>query len=152
VLTTANGSFSDGSGAAPYAEEPYCKWLIAPSRAIEVTITFTSFDLMPPYHSVSLYQCAELNCWTAQKISHITGKYSVVQKNFSFSTGYVLVIFQGLSNYLRHDGFTASWTSVAVPTASVSVVIGMSRCIFAFSVTSQCSPEFILLQPSTCVS
>ncbi len=53
VLTQASGTFSDGSGpGVNYADNLNCYWLISPTGAGTVSLTFTSLDL-------ELYLCSD---------------------------------------------------------------------------------------------
>jgi len=44
LLTTCNGTVSDGSGNSEYTDDLSCSWTISPVGATSVTLNFTSFD------------------------------------------------------------------------------------------------------------
>lgn len=48
TLTTASGSFSDGSGNNDYQNHLDCNWLIKPTGVSSVTLTFDSLDVEDP--------------------------------------------------------------------------------------------------------
>ena len=55
VLTASSDVFSDGSGSANYQDNADCSWLIQPTGASQITLTFTSFDTELNYDSVKVY-------------------------------------------------------------------------------------------------
>ncbi|MEQ8908193.1 MAG: CUB domain-containing protein [Vicingaceae bacterium] len=55
TLTANNGSFSDGSGASNYTNNLNCGWLIQPSNANSITLSFSAFDTESNIDSVSVY-------------------------------------------------------------------------------------------------
>jgi hypothetical protein len=57
-LTTPAASFSDGSGANDYLENSDCKWLIQPSGAASITLSFSAFATEAGYDSVTVYDGA----------------------------------------------------------------------------------------------
>lgn len=55
TLSNCNGVFSDGSGSTNYSNNMNCTWLIAPSGATSITLTFTSFNTEAGYDFVRVY-------------------------------------------------------------------------------------------------
>jgi hypothetical protein len=54
-LTTASGTFSDGSGTANYNNATNCSWLIQPNGATSITLTFQNIDVEACCDSVIFY-------------------------------------------------------------------------------------------------
>jgi len=54
-LTESSGTITDGSGSANYNNNSNCKWVIAPSGANQISLTFTAFDTESNYDSVFVY-------------------------------------------------------------------------------------------------
>jgi len=55
TLTANSGTVSDGSGSNDYANNLDCKWLIKPTNAGSVTLTFTAFNTENSYDFVKIY-------------------------------------------------------------------------------------------------
>ncbi len=55
TLTPTTGTVTDGSGANNYANNLDCKWLIKPTGAGSVTLTFTAFNTESGYDIVKVY-------------------------------------------------------------------------------------------------
>ncbi len=109
VLTAAQGTFSDGSGASNYANSATCQWIIAPTGATQVSVTFTEFSTESCCDILRVYQCATSMCEDAQLIAELSGTYSTAPTILSTS-GYVLVQFW--SDYeVNQAGFIATWSS-----------------------------------------
>jgi hypothetical protein len=58
-LTDLTGSISDNSGNNYYKNEANCKWLIQPTGATDITITFKEFVTEAGYDSVTVYDGAD---------------------------------------------------------------------------------------------
>jgi hypothetical protein len=54
-LTAASGSFTDGSGANDYLNNSDCMWLIQPSGATSITLSFSAFNTESGYDYVRVY-------------------------------------------------------------------------------------------------
>src|SRR5690606_12621481 len=54
TLTTASGNFSDGSGLSNYINNMDCSWLIQPTGASIIDLTFTSFDTETGHDTVTV--------------------------------------------------------------------------------------------------
>lgn len=54
-LKEPSGTITDGSGSANYNNNAKCKWVIAPSGANQISLTFTGFDTEANYDSVFVY-------------------------------------------------------------------------------------------------
>ncbi len=55
TLTATTGTVTDGSGSNDYANNLDCKWLIKPTNAGSVTLTFTAFNTESNYDFVKVY-------------------------------------------------------------------------------------------------
>jgi PKD repeat protein len=55
TLNACSGTFSDGSGSDPYNNNLNCKWLINPSGATSISLSFQSFDTEAGYDQVRVY-------------------------------------------------------------------------------------------------
>ena len=121
VYTAANGTMSDGSGLSPYTNNADCKWLIAPSDATHITITFTEFATEVNYDLVTVWQCSSITCANSQIIAVLSGTYATSQ-TFTSTTGFVRLDF--ISDGSNNDaGFTANWTASLRTPAPVSMYV-----------------------------
>jgi hypothetical protein len=123
LLTTATGSFSDGSGASPYANNSDCSWIIAPARgSTSIVIIFTSFETMRDSDFVRVYTCTDSSCSVTGLLAELSGNSSDIgPESYTSTTGYMLVSFTSGDGVHQHDGFTASWTSEFIPPVSMLV-------------------------------
>ena len=117
VLTSASGGFEDGSVLNNYVDNSDCKWLIQPSGATSITLTFTSFSTEASYDFVSVYD----GTTTA---AALLGSYSGTQipSAITSSGGNMLIHFYS-DNNTNYDGWTATYTS-NVPTPANLVLFG----------------------------
>ncbi|MCX7606927.1 MAG: T9SS type A sorting domain-containing protein [Bacteroidia bacterium] len=104
TLTASSGTFSDGSGTSPYSNNADCRWLIQPSNASSITLTFQSFALLSG-DSVIVY---DGNTLSAPRLGAFSG--STLPPALTSSGGVMLVRF--LTNASgTADGFVASYTT-----------------------------------------
>jgi CUB domain/Divergent InlB B-repeat domain/Secretion system C-terminal sorting domain/Fibronectin type III domain len=61
VLTTCNGTITDGSGENDYLDNTNCSWLIQPSTPSPITLTFTALDVESNYDFVRVYDGSTTN-------------------------------------------------------------------------------------------
>ena len=54
-LTAPSGTISDGSGSANYNNNAFCKWVIAPAGATQISLNFTAFNTEANYDTVFVY-------------------------------------------------------------------------------------------------
>jgi hypothetical protein len=81
--------------------------MIAPTRATNITVTFTSFSTEEGYDYVRLFACEDASCASAQMFGELTGEYDSEQ---SFSSGASVVLVEFTSDgSVQGDGFTAVW-------------------------------------------
>jgi Zn-dependent metalloprotease len=105
TLTTATGTFSDGSGTDKYANNANCAWLIQPINAKTVTLNFTAFDTELNFDGVIVYD-------GSNNTAPVLGKFSgsVLPPSVTSTSGNMYVEF--LSDLrLRANGWTANYTS-----------------------------------------
>jgi hypothetical protein len=110
VFTAASGSFSDGS-PGPYEHNSDCSWIIAPTAAGLVKITFTSVNTESGHDFIWVYTCRDVNC-EPQTRTLLAQLYGTESGSYTSTSGYVLVIF-GSDYSISGGGFEASWTSEA---------------------------------------
>jgi Zn-dependent metalloprotease len=112
LLTSATGSFNDGSGANDYGNNQECYWLIAPPCASSVTLSFSQFNTEAGYDGILVYNGNNTNAPLLLSTSGTT-----IPSNVTASSGEMLVVF--VSDYaVRKPGFTASYTSTGAPYCS----------------------------------
>lgn len=112
LLTSATGSFNDGSGANNYGNNQLCYWLIAPPCASSVTLSFSQFNTEAGYDGVIVYNG---NNTSAPILLNTSG--TTIPANVTANSGQMLVIF--VSDYaVRMQGFAASYTSTGSPYCS----------------------------------
>ena len=105
TLTTATGTFSDGSGADKYANNSNCAWLIQPTNAKSVTLNFTAFETELNYDGVIVYDGSNN---TAPVLGRFTG--TTLPPAVTSTTGSMYVEFLS-DEALRANGWSANYTS-----------------------------------------
>lgn len=117
TLTAPSGNFSDGSGANDYANNTTCSWLIQPTNAATITLSFVSFNTELNNDGVIVYD-------GANNTAPILGQYSGTNLPSSVTStgGSMFVEFlSGVS--VRGNGWQANYTSTQnaiAPVASFS--------------------------------
>jgi len=101
-LTAAMGTVNDGSAAENYTYNHLCRWLIAPTNASSITLTFTAFNLATN-DNVKIY---DQNSNTL--LDDYTGTSLPGVK--TYNTSKVLVLFKS-DGYLNAQGFSFNYTS-----------------------------------------
>ncbi|MBK7958710.1 MAG: M4 family metallopeptidase [Bacteroidetes bacterium] len=120
LLTTASGSFSDGSGANNYGNNSLCYWLIAPPCANSVTLSFSSFNTELNYDGILVYNGNNTN---APLILNTSG--SSIPSNVTATSGEMLVVF--VSDYIiKLPGFSANYTSTGSAYCSGTTTLNTS--------------------------
>ena len=112
TLTTSTGTFNDGSGTSNYTDDAACKWLIQPTGASTVTLSFSSFDLESGYDFVKVYDGTTTS-------STLLGSYSgsTIPSAISSTGSSMLVYFT--SDYMETGaGFSASYKGNTSSTSS----------------------------------
>lgn len=123
---SSTGTFYDsGNQSANYGNDERKFWLIKPTGASKITLTFTSFDLEDNYDYILIYN-------GETEFSPLIGKYSVNNPTTVSSTGGALLIEFRSDCGTTAPGWVASWTSesnndITPPTTSVSAPTSASN-------------------------
>ncbi|HIA07157.1 MAG TPA: T9SS type A sorting domain-containing protein, partial [Flavobacteriales bacterium] len=105
TMITVSGTFSDGSAANDYASNSDCKWLIQPSGATSVTLSFSSFDTEVNYDFVRVYDGAST---TDSLIGEFSGSS---QPGVITSSGGVMLVHFTSDNIINKPGWDANYNS-----------------------------------------
>ena len=107
LRTASTGTFTDGSGTSDYPSNANCVWIIAPSGATQVTITFTDFSTESGYDFVVVQQCPDSSCSTGLvELARLSGPSATLP--YTSTTGYMAVRFTS-DLIITYPGFSASW-------------------------------------------
>lgn len=110
VFTSTTGSFTDGSGNQDYLVMAMCSWLIAPTGASNVTITFNAFSTEASYDIVNLYWCSDTTCATNGLITSLSGSLTN-RPSYTSRTGVMWVLLTA-DHVITAAGFNASWAAI----------------------------------------
>ena len=121
IYSDASGSLSDGSEAAYYPNFADCKWMIAPTGATAVTITFMEVITEYEYDFVTVSECNDVNCSNPRQLWNFSGSSGSAQ-SFTSLSGFLMVEFT-TDGSVTYQGFTASWTSTDVRNAVACAVL-----------------------------
>ncbi|MBP6756161.1 MAG: M4 family metallopeptidase [Bacteroidia bacterium] len=108
TLTASSGTFTDGSGVDKYANNSECSWLIQPTNANTITLSFSSFDTELNYDGVIVFDGANI---TAPVIDQFTG--TTLPSSVTSSGGSMYVLFLS-DESLRSNGWNASYNSTTL--------------------------------------
>jgi hypothetical protein len=108
TLTAPSGTFSDGSGVDKYANNSQCAWLIQPSTANSITLSFTSFDTELDYDGVLVFDGANN---TAPVLGQFTG--ATLPSSVTSTGGSMYVLFLS-DEALRSNGWNANYNSTTL--------------------------------------
>lgn len=104
-LTAQSGTFSDGSASNNYANNTSCSWLIQPTNASAITLSFSAFNTELNNDGVIVYDGANN---TAPVLGQFSG--TSIPNSVTSTGGSMYVEF--LSNpSVRGQGWTANYTS-----------------------------------------
>ncbi len=121
ILTTQTGTFSDGSGTSQYANNSNCSWVIQPTNAKSITLSFSDFNTELNNDGVIIYD-------GATNTSPVLGKFSgsSIPSSVTSTGGSMYIEF--LSNpSVRGNGWTANYTSkslTSIPDVIITQVYG----------------------------
>ncbi len=104
-LTATSGAFTDGSGVDKYANNSECTWLIQPTNANTITLSFSSFDTELNYDGVIVFDGTNSS---APVLGQFTG--TTLPPSLTSSGGSMYVVFLS-DEALRSNGWNASYTS-----------------------------------------
>jgi hypothetical protein len=109
-LTSASGSFSDGSGNSNnYGDNASCSWLIEPAGAISITLTFNSFATEAGMDFVKVY---DNSTSPATQMGSYSG--NSLPSAITVNSGSMLVEFTS-NTTTTATGWDASYTSTQPP-------------------------------------
>lgn len=105
TLTAPSGTFDDGSGSNNYANNTNCSWLIQPTNASSITLSFSAFNTELNYDGVIVYDGANN---TAPVLGQFSG--TSIPSAVTSTGGSMYVEF--LSDpAVRAQGWTANYNS-----------------------------------------
>lgn len=114
TLTAPSGTFNDGSGSNNYANNTNCSWLIQPTNASSITLSFSAFNTELNYDGVIVYDGANN---TAPVLGQFSG--TSIPSAVTSTGGSMYVEF--LSDpAIRAQGWTANYNSTILPNAPVA--------------------------------
>ena len=108
TLTASSGTFTDGSGVDKYANNSECSWLIQPTNANTVTLSFSSFDTELNYDGVIVFNGTNSS---APVLGQFTG--TTLPPSVTSSGGSMYVVFLS-DEALRSNGWTANYNSTTL--------------------------------------
>lgn len=107
--SAASGTLYDSGGAGgAYGANENCSFLINPSSASSVTLTFSAFDLETNYDFLEIYDGGSTS---APRIVRATG---TTGGSYTATSGVMLVVFRSDFS-IQRSGFTATWSAVTGP-------------------------------------
>ncbi len=108
TLTAPSGTFSDGSGIDKYANNSQCAWLIQPTLANTISLSFSSFDTELDYDGVIVFDGAND---TAPVLGQFTG--TTLPSTVTSTGGSMYVLFLS-DEALRSNGWDANYNSTTL--------------------------------------
>lgn len=108
TLTAASGTVTDGSGSNDYANNLDCKWLIKPTGAGTVTLTFSAFNTETNYDFVKVY---DGETTSATLLGSFSG--TAMPQQLTATSGKMLIHFTSDGSTVK-AGWSANYTSAAV--------------------------------------
>lgn len=119
-LTAASGTFTDGSGTSDYTNRANCRWLIQPTGATWIQLSFSQFATESSYDFVRVYDGATTS-------APLLGSYSgtTLPPSLTSTGGAMLVVFTSDSSITRagwEASYTSNGTASALPTQSAGEV------------------------------
>jgi len=127
TLTAQSGTFSDGSGLDKYANNTQCAWLIQPTNANTITLSFSAFDTELNYDGVIVFDGAND---TAPVIGQFTG--STIPSTVTSSGGSMYVLFLS-DEALRSNGWSANYNSTTLSSGDFEINEGIKAYPNPFS-------------------
>ncbi len=107
--------------------------MIAPFGIKQIALRFTELHMESCENcdNVDVYQCANMECQAAQRISKLSGEL-ITGSITILITGYALVQFKS-DGVVNDKGFTASWSSVPTQPSPLINVCSSQLCILVHS-------------------
>jgi hypothetical protein len=105
VLTSATGSFGDGSGRFLYRNGQSCRWTIQPPNATSVTVTFNNFSTEQGKDLMKIYDVTN----TTTPLAIISGDYTTPPQAVTSPSSGMMVMF--ISNKsVRGQGWSLNYS------------------------------------------
>lgn len=127
TLTTPSGAFSDGSGLDKYANNTQCAWLIQPTNANTITLSFSAFDTELNYDGVIVFDGAND---TSPVIGQFTG--TTLPSAVTSSGGSMYLLFLS-DETLRSNGWSANYNSTTLSSGDFEINEGIKAFPNPFS-------------------
>ncbi|MGM0613445.1 MAG: C10 family peptidase [Bacteroidota bacterium] len=106
-ITSSSGTFSDGSGTNDYNNDSDCKWLIQPSGASSINLTFSNFNTESGYDFVKVYDGSSTS-------DPLLGEFSGSSIPSAVNSGGGTMLVHFTSDHSNTDeGWEASFTSTS---------------------------------------
>lgn len=120
TLTAPSGTFSDGSGLDKYANNTQCAWLIQPTLANTISLSFSSFDTELDYDGVIVFDGAND---TAPVLGQFTG---TTLPSLVTSTGGSMYVLFLSDEALRSNGWDANYNSTTLSSGDFELNEGIT--------------------------
>jgi Zn-dependent metalloprotease len=120
TLTAPSGTFSDGSGIDKYANNSQCAWLIQPTLANTISLSFSSFDTELDYDGVIVFDGAND---TAPVLGQFTG---TTLPSLVTSTGGSMYVLFLSDEALRSNGWNANYNSTTLSSGDFELNEGIT--------------------------
>ena len=121
------GSFSDGSGTLYYRNDMNCKWMIAPTGATQITLSFSDFDTESCCDFVRVWQCGNTDCSSSRRLLATLSGSS--RTRVVSQTGFMLVQLITDAS-VTGSGFAATWTNgTSIELVGCLSLLPVSACI-----------------------
>ncbi|MBI3502110.1 MAG: N-acetylmuramoyl-L-alanine amidase [Bacteroidetes bacterium] len=122
-LTAASGTFYDSGGAGGnYSDDERLVWVIAPSSATSVTLTFSSFDTENTWDYLYVYDGTDVWAPLIGKFTGTTNPGTLVA-----SSGKMCIEFRS-DCATNASGWNASWTSNASTVTPTNLAVNALGC------------------------
>ena len=108
TLTSSSGLITDGTGS--YLNSMSCSWIIAPSGAKSVTLSFLSFQTESCCDLLRVYSCSDSSCNLNSEIGRSPFSGFSVPLNVTSNTGIMRVAFESDVSTV-YSGFAATYKS-----------------------------------------
>jgi len=120
-FTSSSGTFTDGSGAADYANDAACEWIISSSASVsKMFLSFKNFATEPGKDNVTVSQCYPVatcaaECSYTGDLAVLSGTKEITQvfstENIYPPNSFKITFASNSKN--TGAGFTATWSSVS---------------------------------------
>jgi hypothetical protein len=120
TLTSTSGLITDGTGS--HFNGISCSWIISPSGAKSVTLSFSLFQTESCCEFLRVYSCSDTSCNSNSELGKSPFSGFSIPLNVTSNTGIMKVSFESDGSTVR-SGFTATYmstTSSACPTGEYS--------------------------------